>query len=64
MALRIAIDRERCMGSGTCEFWAPAVFHVADDGIAVVLDPSGASVDTISSAASGCPTGAISVSEE
>ena len=38
MALDITIDRELCMGSGNCSFWAPGVFDLDDDGIAVVLD--------------------------
>lgn len=63
MTLRIEIDRDRCMGSGNCEFWAPAVFRVADDGIAEVLDPDGAPAERVRSAADGCPTGAITVHE-
>jgi ferredoxin len=59
MTLRIEIDRERCMGSGNCEFWAPGVFKVGDDGVAVVLDPAGAPEDRIVLAAEGCPTSAI-----
>ena len=38
MALEITIDRELCMGSGNCSFWAPGVFDLDDEGIAVVLD--------------------------
>ena len=30
------------MGSGNCSFWAPGVFDLDDDGIAIVLDPAGA----------------------
>ena len=26
------------MGSGNCSFWAPGVFDLDDDGIAIVLD--------------------------
>ena len=40
MALDIRIDRESCMGSGNCSFWAPGVFDLDDDGIAIVLDPT------------------------
>ena len=49
MALDIRIDREACMGSGNCSFWAPGVFDLDDDGIAIVL------------AAQGCPTQAITI---
>ena len=40
MALEIQIDRDACMGSGNCSFWAPGVFDLDDDGIAIVLDPN------------------------
>ena len=61
MALDIRIDRDTCMGSGNCAFWAPGVFDLDDDGIAVVLDPTAADDDKIVTAAQGCPTQAISV---
>ncbi|HEX6311395.1 MAG TPA: ferredoxin, partial [Acidimicrobiia bacterium] len=40
VALEIEIDRELCMGSGNCSFWAPGVFDLDDDGIAYVVDQS------------------------
>jgi len=61
MALDIRIDREACMGSGNCSFWAPGVFDLGDDGIAVVLEPSAQAEDKIVLAAQGCPTQAIAV---
>ena len=61
MALDIRIDREMCMGSGNCSFWAPGVFDLHDDGIAVVVDPTAQPEDKILLAAQGCPTQAISV---
>ena len=39
VALDITIDREACMGSGNCSFWAPGVFDLDDDGIAIVARP-------------------------
>ncbi len=61
MTLRIEIDREACMGSGNCVFWAPGVFELDDDGIAVVADPDAAGEDRVQLAADGCPTKAISL---
>ena len=61
MALEISIDREVCMGSGNCSFWAPGVFDLDDDGIATVLDADAAEQEKIVLAAQGCPTQAISV---
>ena len=61
VALEISIDRDVCMGSGNCSFWAPGVFDLDDDGIAIVLDPTAAPDDKIVLAAQGCPTQAIAV---
>ena len=61
VALDIRIDRDACMGSGNCAFWAPGVFDLDDDGIAVVLDATAAEDDKIVIAAQGCPTQAIAV---
>lgn len=61
MALDIDIDRELCMGSGNCSFWAPGVFDLGDDGVAFVVDPGAQPEDKIVLAAQGCPTQAISV---
>ncbi|MFA5883226.1 MAG: ferredoxin [Acidimicrobiia bacterium] len=61
MTLRIEINREVCMGSGNCLFWAPGVFDLDDEGIAIVVDPAGASEDKIALAVDGCPTRAITL---
>ncbi len=61
MALSIEINRDVCMGSGNCSFWAPGVFDLDDDGVAFVTDAEGEPEDKIILAAQGCPTQAISV---
>ena len=61
MALSITINREICMGSGNCAFWAPGAFDLDDDGIAIVVDPQGATRDKVIGAAQGCPTQAITI---
>lgn len=68
MGLEIVIDRDACMGSGSCAFVAPATFDVDDDMHAVVLpvavgaDPGAADpVDVVRRAAESCPTRAIRV---
>jgi ferredoxin len=63
VALEITIDRDVCMGSGNCSFWAPGVFDLDDDGIAVVVDPGAAPLEKVVLAAQGCPTQAIAVVE-
>jgi ferredoxin len=63
VALSIAVNREVCMGSGNCAFWAPGVFDLDDDGIAIVVDPAAQPDDKVIMAAEGCPTQAITVAE-
>lgn len=52
------------MGSGNCSFWAPGVFELDDEGVAVVLDVGAQPRDKIMLAAHGCPTQAIRVIED
>jgi ferredoxin len=61
VALSIEINREVCMGSGNCSFWAPGVFDLDDDGIAIVTDPEGEPEDKVILAGQGCPTQAIAI---
>ena len=58
----VQIDEQLCIGSGNCTHFAPAVFSLNDDGIAVIVaDVSPDSEEAVRMAASQCPTGAISV---
>jgi len=61
VALEIRIDREKCMGSGNCSFWAPNTFDLDDEGKSIVTDPEGDDDEKVVLAAQGCPTQAISV---
>jgi ferredoxin len=61
MAVEIRIDREKCMGSGNCSFWAPSTFDLDDEGIAIVVDAEGDPDEKVVLAAQGCPTQAIEV---
>jgi ferredoxin len=53
------IDRQACMGSGNCLYWAPDVFDLDDDGVAVVIGDVSDGDDRARKAADNCPTGAI-----
>jgi ferredoxin len=64
MSLSIEINRDVCMGSGNCSFWAPGVFDLDEDGVAIVTDPTGEPEEKIILAAQGCPTQAISVTRD
>jgi ferredoxin len=55
----LSVDRDACMGSGNCLFWAPGVFDLDEDGVAFVSgDPLGRE-DEVWKARSNCPTSAI-----
>lgn len=56
---RLSVDRDRCMGSGQCTFYAPATFDLDDDSIAIVVDDHGDGDDKILMAIEVCPTRAI-----
>ena len=62
--IEIAIDRETCMGSGNCSFWAPNVFDLDDEGYAIVTDAEGDPEERVILAAQGCPTQAITVTRD
>lgn len=59
--MEIRIDRDRCMGSGNCVFWAPDTFSLDDDGQSAVISNAVADLDKIMLAVQGCPVQAISV---
>ncbi|MEU5942262.1 ferredoxin [Micromonospora sp. NPDC047548] len=62
--MRVEVDRETCVGSGNCVFFASAVFDQDDrDGRVVVLEesPEPALRAATRTAALNCPVGAISV---
>jgi ferredoxin len=63
VALRIQVDRDRCMGSGNCSFHAPSTFDLDDDLKAVVVDVDGDPPAKLRLAAEACPTGALRVTE-
>jgi ferredoxin len=53
------VDRDACMGSGNCVFWAPAVFDLDDDGVAIVRGEVAGHEEEVRVAAVNCPTSAI-----
>jgi ferredoxin len=57
----IRVDRDLCMGSAQCCWYAPNTFGQDDDAVAVVIDPQGDPDDAIATAIASCPTGALSI---
>jgi ferredoxin len=49
------------MGSGNCVFWAPGVFDLDDDGIAIVRGDLAGSEEEVRRATANCPTSAIRI---
>jgi class 3 adenylate cyclase len=65
MPLRARVDRQRCIGAGTCITIAPTAFdwYEGDFAKAGVVDPSSVEDELLREAALACPTGAITVEE-
>jgi len=59
--IEVFVDAALCVGSGNCEFWAPAVFEVGEDGCAQVIGDPAIDPAAVRSAVEGCPSGAITI---
>jgi ferredoxin len=61
--VRIVVDRDRCVGSGSCEALAPDVFEVDDDGVLTVLreQPGDDELPDVRDAVTACPTRALAL---
>ncbi|MBW0118807.1 ferredoxin [Pseudonocardia abyssalis] len=61
--MKIAADRDVCIGAGMCVMNAEAVFDQDDDGIVLVLveEPDAADEAAAREAVSLCPSGALRV---
>jgi ferredoxin len=55
----VAVDRDRCIGSGMCIVYAPATFVHDEAAKAVVVDPPGDPLDDVRTAVEACPTRAL-----
>jgi ferredoxin len=62
---RIEVDRDRCVGSGSCEALAPTVFEVDDDGVLAVLraELGEADLPDVRDAVTACPTRALALAD-
>lgn len=65
MTLRVIVDKQRCIGAGTCMFIAPSAFGWREGDFlkAEVLDPTTVDEDVVREAAAACPTQAILLEE-
>lgn len=62
--IRVEIDRDSCIGSGNCLFWASHTFDLDDDARVVIIEQSGDPDDRIRTAVEGCPSKALSIVED
>ena len=58
-AIRIRIDRERCVGAAMCVAVAPASFSIDAEGKAVATVAVASDPDRARQAAEECPAGAV-----
>lgn len=65
MAVRIVIDRRRCIGASTCIILAPSAiqWRQGDFLKPEVVDPSSVDEDVLREVAAACPTHAIVLEE-
>jgi len=65
MAVRVVIDRRRCIGAGTCLVLAPSAFQWRQGDFLKpeLLDPSTVDEDVLREVAAACPTRAIVLEE-
>lgn len=61
--MKVTVDKDKCIGCGTCVALAPKSFKLGDDGKSVVLEPVGDDEATLKNAVESCPTFAISWQE-
>ena len=57
----IRVDRDLCIGSAQCSWYAPNTFDQDADGVADVIDQHGDPEDAIRTAIQSCPTRALSI---
>lgn len=55
MSYKIYVERDECIGAGTCVECAPNVFVMDDENIAVVFDETGDPDNDVLAAAQDCP---------
>lgn len=62
--MEISIERSDCISCGLCVATCPAVFRIADDGLAEVYQqPTDETAAEAKAAAEGCPVSIIYVEE-
>ncbi|MBI4999838.1 ferredoxin [Candidatus Gottesmanbacteria bacterium] len=55
----LVIDKDTCIGCGTCVALCAKVFKLSDDGKAEVIDQNADTAENIQNAIDSCPVAAI-----
>ena len=61
--MKIKVDKEKCIGCGTCVALAPKTFKFGADDKAEVITPPGDEKEKIKEAIDSCPVDAIEYAE-
>lgn len=59
----IVIDRDACIGSGNCLFYAGGTFDLDDENRSTLIDPTGDDPQGQQAAVENCPAGALSFAD-
>lgn len=64
--MKVLVNLELCMGSGSCKQLAPTVFDQNDDGTVILLQeqPNAELHDDVQKAVYCCPSQAITVTQD
>ena len=63
MAKILVVDKNKCIGCGTCTVLAPKTFKLGNDNKAEVINPPADEEEKIKEAIDSCPVEAIKVIE-
>ena len=55
MPYAIEVLRDQCITAETCVAEAPTTFEIDDEGIAIIINPTGDDDDAVYAAAESCP---------
>ena len=62
--MQVSMDRDGCISCGQCADICPAVFRMAEDGLAeAYAEPAAADEDAVREAADNCPVSVIFVTD-
>ncbi len=62
--MKVKVDKNICIGCGTCVVIAPKSFKLGDDGKAEIVKPQEDSEEKIKEAVDSCPVSAIKSTDQ